>query len=577
MSLSLGAVIWCCIKPILKMYLIIGCGIYLGKKNILNVETTKHLSTIMLNILIPCLIFNKVISNISIDDLKAIGIICLSSFLLYVGGFLISMPFILLNLTPKRFKGGFIAACMFQNVSDIPIAYIQTLSSGLIFTQSQGEKGIAYICIFMACLVFLTFNLGGYKLIQYDFIQDKKRQSIQNKDPEKSLIVNEIITSNIQPTNDNDNDNFDFNHSGSTVYNQTNPIQAVISSNSNIDLHPEDIYQYTSASTVVSQSSLPSLEQLAAPINHFYNDDQRSIITDIGIINETKPKKVDKKSSITIAAINTTAPTTTTDNNNNHSIPIQNTNEKHEIFNNINNNGTALVNDNTNENTKKSKKKIILHTLYTIFYEFFSNFLQPIALSLLISLTIALIPWVRVLFIEDDSINIPNAPDDQPPLELFIDFTYYIGSAQVPIGLLLLGGSLGKLKFNTSNKILKKFSRTAVLLAIIKLCLFPIIGITWVTGLLNNFNWLDTADPNSKMLCFVIVLIWSLPSFTAQIYLTAFYTPSTSNNDDIDNKDQNYNHFQLDSFALCLMCQYPILFISIPFIATFILKVTLGY
>jgi auxin efflux carrier family protein len=64
-DLPLGEVIYTAVKPIFKIYLIIGVGYYLARKNILTVETSKNISTIAIRVLIPCLTFQKIVTNIN--------------------------------------------------------------------------------------------------------------------------------------------------------------------------------------------------------------------------------------------------------------------------------------------------------------------------------------------------------------------------------------------------------------------------------------------------------------------------------------------------------------------------------
>ena len=86
MTIPLGDVIWASVKPIIKIYLIIRTGFFLSKMDIITAESTKSISDIVLTVLLPCLSFNKIVSNIESNDIKNVDIICLSAVLIFATG-----------------------------------------------------------------------------------------------------------------------------------------------------------------------------------------------------------------------------------------------------------------------------------------------------------------------------------------------------------------------------------------------------------------------------------------------------------------------------------------------------------
>lgn len=181
MSLPLGNIIYTAVKPIFKIYLIISCGFLLGRKNILTVETSRNLSDIIISFIFPCLVFTKIVSNLQNSDIKQIGIICLVYVLmtLIAGAGGVGCYF---AGKPVYWAGGCLSVALMPNISDLPIAYLQTFSTGAVFTEAQGEKGVAYICIYTAVQILFQFNLGLFKLIGYDIDEQRKR------DPEKHAL-----------------------------------------------------------------------------------------------------------------------------------------------------------------------------------------------------------------------------------------------------------------------------------------------------------------------------------------------------------------------------------------------------
>ncbi|CAL9735128.1 protein Ecm3p [Monosporozyma servazzii] len=200
--ITLGQVIWSSVKPIIKIYLIIGVGFLLSKMNILTADATRTISDIVLTVLLPCLSFNKIVANIEDNDIKTVGIICLTSVMVFSTG--IGFAFLIRKFmpVPKKWYGGILAGGMFPNISDLPIAYLQTMDQGFIFTPEEGEKGVANVIIFLAMWLICLFNLGGFRLIENDFNYNDEENAVHNDEYSNS---NENISSSINPQSSGSN------------------------------------------------------------------------------------------------------------------------------------------------------------------------------------------------------------------------------------------------------------------------------------------------------------------------------------------------------------------------------------
>lgn len=178
MTISIGEAIWASVKPIIKIYLIILTGIILSKLALLSVETTRAISDIVLAVLLPCLAFNKIVGSLETKDAKTVGIVAISAVLVYVTGFGAAYLVKSLLPCPPEWQGGILAGGMFPNISDLPIAYLQTMDT-FVFTEEEGARGIAVAIIFLATFLLCLFNLGGFRLIEHDFkYADIESQSI---------------------------------------------------------------------------------------------------------------------------------------------------------------------------------------------------------------------------------------------------------------------------------------------------------------------------------------------------------------------------------------------------------------
>lgn len=560
-STPLGTIIYSAVKPIFKIYFIIALGFLLAKRNILTVTTCRDISDCIVTAIMPCLIFNNVVTNLKSSDIKNLGIIFFTGTLLFIIGVGLSILNKILTKSPKRWLGGLLSVGLFPNISDLPIAYLQTLSNGgQIFSQKDGDKGVAYVCIFLAAQVFYQFSLGLYRLIEWDFREELLKEE---EEEEKNIEshTNTINNDNFQEQRDGSEDAVDdtsiiSSFSSNSIHKNNKEISKTrrqstsrLSPDDVNDQHNEFLRQYelqalqsNPRSTISSGSETsPSHVRSRRGSNgqgsistHYYSLHLQPSITsglrrhkseDISdVINEYSEYEEWKNQEIRrIASNESGAPTNLT-------VP---TNDGH-----------------GEERSKLAKLKMLL-------IETLKNFAAPNSASLIISIAIAMAPPLKALFVPSN-FYIPDAPDSQPPLSFIMDIASYIGAASVPLGLLLLGATISRLQV---KKMPKGFWKTAVAVTVSRLIILPIIGVGLTTGFYKG-GWYG----DDKLIRFVSVLEFGLPSATALVYFTAFYTDPNSD-----------DHLQMDCLAVCLIFQYAILFITLPFLVSFTLKVSLGF
>lgn len=169
---SLSLIIYSCVKPIFKIYLIIGTGFILSKYNVLDGTGIKIISRVVLAVLLPSLAFNKIVVNIQDSLIKEVGIVMLSSVVLFALGAAAGIAANVFFKVPRKWRYGSICSCIFPNISDLPIAYLQNMQS--VFTDEQINQGVSFVIIFLVAFMLTVFNLGGFKLVEYDFIQANK-------------------------------------------------------------------------------------------------------------------------------------------------------------------------------------------------------------------------------------------------------------------------------------------------------------------------------------------------------------------------------------------------------------------
>ena len=203
MHITLGQAIWASVKPIIKIYLIIGTGFFLSRMNILTAETTRAISDVVLTILLPCLSFYNIVANIEDNDIKDVGIICLTSIMLFATGLFFAWVIRKFLPVPKQWYGGILAGGMFPNISDLPIAYIQTMDQGFIFTEKEGGRGVADVIIFVAMFLICLFNLGGFRLIENDFKYNDEENAVHENEYSNDSSEDQDEIKNINNNNSN--------------------------------------------------------------------------------------------------------------------------------------------------------------------------------------------------------------------------------------------------------------------------------------------------------------------------------------------------------------------------------------
>lgn len=566
MGVTLGQAIFSSVKPIIKIYLIIGLGFFLGRIDVLSVTATRIISNLVLTVFTPCLAFSKIVTNIEDQDIKTVGIVCLTSLLVFGTGLLFGFLVRYLFPVPKQWYGGVLAGSTFPNISDLPIAYLQTLGSGILFTPEEVDKGVADVCIFLVMFLMCLFNFGAFRLVEMDFVQAESGSvsSAPNQGSMEASVSDDVhhkAVHHVQNSKAQDSDpgidlsmvsidSFTENYRDTDIGHYSRDLEI----NSLHDYSQNATNQLKNSCVNTSQSNIPS------SISSVHSNEEESL-QDNGfrdLIKEYSHAEHNENQDLRLRRIKTSI-------NSSHNEPQRTQSLLMRVRNNditrIVTSEAAVSRKDIDESGGFLPKRLRSFNFIRLLIFFLKNCLRPVSLSLIISLTIAFIPWLKALFVTSKHTpHLPNAPDGQPILNFMIDFTAYVGSAAVPFGLMLLGATLGRLKI---NKLYPGFWKAAVVLVIIRLCIMPIFGVLWCDRLIKA-GWLDRTD--DRILLFVIVINWSLPTMTAIIYFTASFTPP-----------ENPDPIQMQCVAFFLIIQYPILVVTLPFVVTYFLKVQLNY
>ncbi|QHS74889.1 uncharacterized protein SPAR_L02000 [Saccharomyces paradoxus] len=579
MSLTLGAAIYIALKPIFKIYTIMLVGYLLAKFDIVSMENAKGISNMVVNAILPCLTFNKIVSNISWRDIKEIGVIILSAFILFVLGATGALFTTFATTVPKKFFWGLIFAGFFPNISDLPIAYIQSMGNGSIFTADEADKGVAYSCIFLFIQSFLMMNFGMWRVVGLDF-RDTEESDSENITPSASPANDDYKPTGLtklpniaRPTNtyqsEDTRNNSDLSCNSITTNEMTpraycedftghikpykgSTLRGSIGAAFKVenDLPHAEIYRVSS-----TYSSPGALEFSRMDDNSFSysliskNSGGRSTIRKRKADMSELISKYSAAEKIRQGELDLSRPLSLTEEVGSRNASIGNV-----CTDTTDRNSTEEENCTSGYSNEKRGLSVFLekHNLKWLQY-FIINCLRPASLGAILGIFCALIPWVKACFVTT-YVHVHKAPDGEPVLNFLMDFTEYIGNACVPLGLLLLGGTLARLEIQSLPP---GFIKSALLMTCFRLIVIPIIGVLWVNKL-YSIDWLDT-----RIGKFDMILTWSMPSATAQVYFTAFYTPACG------------DHIQMNCLSVLFVIQYAILFITVAFVVTYTLKVDL--
>ncbi|AGO13418.1 AaceriACL080Wp [[Ashbya] aceris (nom. inval.)] len=555
MTLALGQVIWIAVKPVIRIYFIVGTGFVLARFNILSVEATRAVSDIVITALLPMLAFSKIVQNIEIGDIKNVGIICLTSFMLFGAGLVAAMVVRRVLPVPRKWQGGILAGGLFPNINDLPIVYLQSMDQGLVFTPEEASKGVANVIIFVAMFLVCLFNLGGFRLIEADFTYEDEENASGREEKEglgspAASLVRERGAGEPRPLSVEELESIPTRDSANTL-----PTGGEHAEGGNVrPAVPVQLAGPPLSQWNTGLSSVSSFRRRDSMASTMRSIDLRSMppqgITDL-IREYSNVDQFGKRLSAP-EAFHGAGPYGEMGS---HATPAATQRSLTRII-----TSEAAVHKEDIEASGSTLPPWLRRfplTKHVVF--FLKNCLRPCSVSLILALVIAFIPWLKALFVTTPNApRIPNAPDELPPLSFLLDFTSYIGAASVPFGLMLLGATLGRLRFGNLHP---GFWKAALVLVLFRLIALPIIGILWSEALVK-FKWVNWED--DKMLLFVIVLSWSLPTMTSIIYFTATYTPINA-----------LDTTQMDCASFFLMLQYPILTVSLPFVVTYFLKVKL--
>ncbi|VDC03200.1 unnamed protein product [Peniophora sp. CBMAI 1063] len=464
--LSAGALIWISIRPLIRTFGIIGAGFALTRADLFPVEAARGVGQMILNIVMPCLLFSRIVPAFDSQNVKNIGPLVVVSLVLGILGFIIAWLVKKWFWVPHRFRHGILAAGAWGNIGDIPTAIALGITANAPFNGTQDENlAVAYIAVFILVFFVTLFPMGGLNLIASDFkgpdveVEDlieetRARRKRILKAP--ALFAHRLFRRKASPANEKELD-----AEASPKLDEKRPPTP-----SGASTPPQLATGYPMSTC--SERNLASAVTSPTPTVH--DDDGHRIY---------HPRS--------------------------HSVRFK-------------------------EDLPSIQAPVLTRRqrIRKIFSKFISDMLKPAPVSVLVSLPIALINPVKALFVAPTTDFHPSfhpvAPDGQPPLYFLLDIATFAGNASVPLGLICLGAALARLDIGGRENWARMPRGAIAALAVGKMLIAPVICIAMITGMVSR----GFIDPNDKVLQFVCLICSGLPTATTQVYITQVHNPTGS-------------------------------------------------
>ncbi len=137
-------------QQMITLFIIIFCGCYLKKIDILSKDVCQKLSQLILNVSMPCLIIYSVLTQEGERDVKTVGIVFLISIVIYMILPIIGLGIAKVTRAPLSQQGIYAAMFTYSNVGFMGFPVIEAV---------YGSEALLY-----AAILNIIFNLSAYSL-----------------------------------------------------------------------------------------------------------------------------------------------------------------------------------------------------------------------------------------------------------------------------------------------------------------------------------------------------------------------------------------------------------------------------
>lgn len=499
--------------------------------------------------------FNKIVTSLDSSDLRTVGIVVLTAFLFQLFGLAASFLIGLATPVPKYWLGSLVCACVFSNTTDLPVAYITTLSSGKPFSPEDGSKGIAYNMIFVAVFIFTMFNCGSFRLIQLDATRKRRDMDAGTFDayidyqPGAVALFRQVKryyqSRKAKPA--------DEETQSSSVEEELSDTSRAVEDATGAEKsqlrHRATEARHTSAEFSETATEFSSVADTSHHLHHMH--DLKSITSiretlDTEVVRQIERQATGAHDSDDLSSVYSGT---------------------------IRQGRRARVAHWYRARRKRFDAYVDTHTWAYICWQLLHNFLRPPSATLIVSLIITMIAPLRALFYNANGTlvvdGIPSAPDGLAVLSFVMDFTSFVGAAQVPFGMMLLGASISRLRV---GKLPRGFWQVVLGVALFKLVVLPVAAVLWAERL-RHIGWLDPVA--NRMTILTIIITAGSPIATLHVlFLAMFAQPTVVREEDPETGEvvETLWFQEMDCLAVNVIFQYMVLFVSMGILLTYTLK-----
>ncbi|KAF8915345.1 auxin efflux carrier [Mucidula mucida] len=517
MGSSVGFLIYSGVMPLLKMFITIFLGFWLARTGLFPPSASRGaLSLISLevtmNIALPGLIFSSVVPAFTSDNVSAMGPLFLQAFFYMGCGCIFGIIIREVCYVPRNFWQGIIVATTISNWGNLPTAIVLTVTESKPFNaDTDPALGVSFVAIFIVSYNLVMWVVGAANSLAWDFapdvpqggdalvrvgwrekpvaalflrLRDKYMPLPKIKDCEKNSIKEPIRDMALTKT-DAALHPCDCNKNRDSVQGESKQEESIYGKD--IEMDPE--IQLARRASRLSATS--------------YRSRRPSASVDV------RPPT----SSLLSANKSSGAPSSS-------QLP-------------------PVILDETEE--QSSALESLLGPIVMKILRVIGTLFTPITVTMYISLTCALIPQLKALFVKSDTGPQYHGPDGNPPLTFVIQTAELVGNINVPLALILLGASFARMQI---PKPISKLPIPAILaVTFAKLAILPVIGFAFSQGLVTH----GLVPKDALVERFVGMLLSGTPTAVNQLIVSQLYSKEPSD---------------VDTLCAFLLVQYAFMFVS---------------
>ena len=167
-------------KIVLTIFIATSCGVILARKKILHEQALKDLTNVLVYVILPSLIFSKIITAISFEALNDLWIFPTAALINVCAGLFIGFILSLFCKSQKEFRSGIIVSVAFNNCIYIPLVIVAaiTLQAPELFPdKAAAAKGITYLSLYLVPFIIIIW-LVGYPILARHKLKELKISKI---------------------------------------------------------------------------------------------------------------------------------------------------------------------------------------------------------------------------------------------------------------------------------------------------------------------------------------------------------------------------------------------------------------